>query len=332
MAISNDTLLVTDYLQNASILYKNAGYVADQLFPIIDGLNPTAKVAKYHKGPWFRDSAEPRAPGSAARVAEFKVTSTNLDPINYAIAGYVPDEERRNASLPTSMPINPDIDLLVFLADQLDIKKEIRGSAVLMATDWSGLGAGGATAAAAWGHATAASDTFLADTRTARDTVLANTGLLCNTLFINWPTWSKLQVAPALLALMNPQQLTANSLVTVSSLSGLIGMEVIVGSAVKNSDEETVDDSFTSAYIWGESGSETNGIGFIYYKPPTVGLRTASAGYQYRIAQDNGQGRMSTTWRDDARHSDGYDSQENVDLAAVGTDLGYLWYDTVSTS
>ena len=332
MAISNSNLLVRDYLQNVSIQYRNANYVADQLFPIIDGLNPTNKVGKYHKGPWFRDEAEPRAAGTPARVGEFKVTSENLDPINYAFATTVPEEERANANIPSSMPIDPDIDALQYIAEKLDLKKEIRGSAVLMATDWSGVGAGGADGGGTWGHSTAASDTFLADIRTSRDTILSNTGIMPNTLFISWPTWSKLQVAPALLALMNPQQLNANSLVQLDTLSSLIGMQVIVGSAVKNSDEETIADSFTSAYIWGEADSETNGIGFIYYKPPSVGLRTVSAGYQYRIIQSNGQGRLSTTWRDDARHSDMYDTQENVDIAAVATDVGYLWYDCVSTA
>ena len=332
MAIYNATPLVNEYLQTVSILYKNIEYVAERLFPLIDGLSPTVKVGKYHKGPWFRDEAEPRAPGTPARMGEFKITSTNLIPINYAFGTTVPDEERRNANLPSSMPIDPDIDAIMYINEKLDLKKEIIASAVLMATDWCGNGAGGADGGGTWGHATASSDTFLADMITTTVAIRKKTGFKPNTLFISDPTWEGLRVAPALLALMNPQSLDASALVQISSLSALIGMEIIVGSAVKNSDEETLADSMTGVDIWGESGSEDNGIAFFYYKPPKAGLRVASAGYTYRVAQENGMGRMSTTWRDDAAHSTAYDTQEDVDIAAVGTDLGYLWYDTVATT
>ena len=333
MALTDpNSVLVRDYLQNVSMLYRNAEYVADQIFPIVDGLNPTAKVGKYLKGPWFRDEAEPRAPGTPARVGEFKITSSNLDPVNYAFASTVPDEERRNANIPSSFPLQPDIDALQYIAEKLDIKKEVRASAVLHATAWGGQAAGGVDAEGHWGDATAGNDTFLADIRTARDSIRSNTGILPNTLFLTWEAWSALQVAPALLALMNPQALSANSLVQVNTLSALIGMTIIIGSAVKNTDEETVaDTSFTPVNIWGTSGAETKGVGFIYYKPASVGLRIPSAGYQYRIAQINGQGRMSTTWRDDARHADMYDTQEDTDFSAVGLDLGYMFKDTATT-
>lgn len=331
MLPNTNSMLVRDYLQNASILQRNQGYVADQVFPIIDGLNRTAKVCKYHVGPWFRDDAEPRAPGTPARVVDLKITSANLDPVNYAAACTIADEERQNAAIPSSAPIDPELDAVLYLTEKLDIKKEVRASAVLHAAAWSGQGPGGVDAEGHWGDATAANDTFLADIKTTRDAILANTGMMPNRLLLSYPAWSALQVAPALLALMNPQQLTANSLVTTATLGALIGMEVIVGTAVKNADEETLADNFTSAYIWGTSGSETKGIGFIYYAPTTPGLRSVSAGYQYRIKKANGLGRISTTWRDDARHADMIDMEEEVDITSVVVNAGYLFKDTATT-
>lgn len=334
MAIANPTaLIVRGALQNTSIAYRNAAYVADDVFPIIDGVSKQAKVAKYHKGAWFRDEAEVRAPGTPAVVGEFRVTTANLDPINYAFAAMVTDEERRMAREPGALPIQPDIDAIEFIADKLDIKREIRASALLHATDWSGAGAGGVDAEGHWGDATAASDTFLADIRTGRDTILGNTGILPNSLLLSWPAWSALQVAPALLALMNPTTLNREALVTPAALKSLIGIEnLIIGAAIENTDEETVAGTeFTGVNIWGTTGSETKGIGFLYYKPPRPGLKVPSAGYQYRLKKENGAGRLSTTWRENARHSDMYDSEEDVDIAAVGTDLGYMWKDTATT-
>ncbi|MCK5450263.1 MAG: hypothetical protein KAI70_00705 [Candidatus Omnitrophica bacterium] len=334
MAITNiGSVTVRGASQNVSIMYRNPLYVADKLFPIIDGVLKQSKVAKYVKGPWFRDEAEIRAPMGAAVIGEFRLATENLDPINYAFAAGVSEEELAASKEPGALPYKPEADALELIAEKLDLKREVRTSAVLHATNWGGAGAGGADAEGHWGDGTAANDTFLADIVAGRDSILSNTGMLPNTLFLSWPAWSKLQVAPALLALMNPTGLGASALVQIPTLASLIGVnEIIVGMAVKNTDEETVaDTSFTSVNIWGTTSSETKGVGFLYYKPATPDLKTASAGYQYRLKKENGAGRISTTWAVPARHGVMYDSEEDVDIAAVGIDLGYMWKDTATT-
>jgi len=325
------SIIVRGALQDVSIQYRNLNYIADSVFPLVDGIGRKTKVAKYQKGPWFRDEAEVRAPGSPARVGSFTMATQNLDPINYAFAAEVTDEEREEAVKPGNLPIQPDIDAVEYIADKLDMKREIRTAAIIQASVWSGVSAGGSDAEGNWGHATVGSDTFLADVRTAKDTILSNTGILPNTLLLDWPTWSKISVAPALQALIYPTVLPGASL-TPESVGGLIGLNIIVGAGVKNTDEETIPtDSFTSQWIWGPSANPTKGAGFIYYKPPVVGLKVASAGYQYRLRQSNGGPRLSTQWRENARHADMYDSQEEVDIAAVGLDLGYLYKDCITT-
>jgi hypothetical protein len=327
------SIVVRGALQDVSIQYRNSAYVADQVFPLIDNVYGKAQVAKYVKGAWFRDEAEPRAPGAAARVGHFNVTTQNLDPINYAFATEVTDEERFQATVPGNLPIQPDIDAQEFIADKLDMKREVRAAAVLHAAVWSGVSAGGDDAEGHWGDSTAASDTFLADIRTGRDAILAAAGLLPNSLLLNWTAWSKLQIAPALLAMMFPTTLGAGSLVTPASLAGLIGVSnIIIASAIKNTAQENqADSAFTAVNIWGSSAAD-KGMGFLYYKPATPGLKQASAGYQYRVQNNvSGAGRLITTWRDDARHSDMYDCQEEVDIAAVCLDAGYLWKDTATT-
>jgi hypothetical protein len=333
MTIANPaSLIVRGALQNVSIAYRNLGYVADEVFPIIDGVHKQAKVAKDVKGAWYRDEAQVRAPGGVAPIIEVRITTTNLNPINYAAAAMVTDEERQMAREPGSLPIQPDIDTIELISDKLDLKREIRTAAVIQAASWSAQSAGGVDAEGGWGHGTASSDTFLADIRTGRDTILANTGVLVNSLFLDWPAWSALQVAPALLALMNPRELSADALVTLSALKSLINIEnIIIGAAVKNTDEEVIADTFTSQWIWANASAPTKGMGFLYYKPPRAGLKIPSAGYQYRLKKINGQSRLSTTWRENARHSDMYDTEEDVDIAAVGADLGYLWKDTALT-
>lgn len=326
------SIIVRGALQDVSIAYRNSSYVADQVFPLIDKIGRKVKVAKYQKGAWFRDEAEPRAPGTAARVGDMKVTSVNLDPVNYAFATQVTDEEVQEANKPGNLPIQPDIDAQEYLAEKLDLNREVRASALLHATDWNSVGAGGEDAEGHWGDGTAANDTFLADINKARDKILKSTGILPNKLLLSWPAWSKLQTAPALLALMNPTTLSRNALVTTEALQALIGMQLIIGAAVRTTHEENVnDDTFNPVWIWGTSGSEDKGIGFVYYAPDRPGLKTPSAGYQYRVMQESGSGRLITTWRDDSRHAQMYDCQEEVDIAAVGLDCGYLFKDTSTT-
>ncbi|HUU89247.1 MAG TPA: hypothetical protein VMX17_16045 [Candidatus Glassbacteria bacterium] len=328
------SIIVRGALQDVSIQYKNSMYVADSVFPLIDNVYAKTQVAKYVKGSWFRDEAEPRGPGAAAVVGDFNVTTQNLDPINYAYATTVTDEERQQANVPGNLPIQPDIDAQEFIADKLDMKREVRCAAVLHAAAWSGQSAGGVDAEGHWGDATAASDTFLADIVTARDTILAATGLLPNSLLLSWPAWSKLQMAPALLALMNPQSLSSDALVQPNTLAALIGIEnLIIAASVKNTAQATqAGTEFTGVNIWGTSAAESKGIGFLYYRPTRPGLKQASAGYQYRVMNPlSGSGRLITQWREDARHSDMYDANEEVDISAVCLDAGFLFKDTATT-
>ncbi|GAF99082.1 unnamed protein product, partial [marine sediment metagenome] len=285
-------------------------YIADGVFPIIDGVNKQAKVMKNKKGAWFRDEAEVRAPGSPAVIIESGVGTENLDPVNYAAAGKVTDELRAGANEPGALPIQPDMNALNLIANALDLKREIRVSALVHATDWSGAGAGGVDAEGHWGDSTAASDTFLSDLVTGRDTILSNTGLLPNTLALSYPAWSKLQYAPALLALMYPTSLGPNSIVTLAGLAALALVDTIfVGTAIKNTAEETLVDGLTSEYVWGtDGGTHTKGFGFLYYRPLSLGLDVASAGLQYRLKNSiSGQARLSTSWRIEGEHSDYYD-------------------------
>jgi len=325
-----NSLIVRGALQNVSIAFRNLDFVADELFPIIDGVHKQAKVAKYVKGAWFRDEAQVRAPGGVAPVLEFRMGTENLDPVNFAAATMVTDETRAASNEPGALPIQPDMDAVEFIANALDLKREVRASAILHATNWGGSGAGGADAGGHWGDGTVADDTFLADMKTGRAAIRALTGMLPNSLFLDYPAWDDLQMAPALLALMNPQKIDKQALVTVEALMVLAGVKnIIIGSAIKNTDEETVaDTSFTGVDIWGTTGAETKGVGFLYYKPDRPGLKTPSAGYQYRLKKINGQGRLSTTWRENARHSDMYDTEEDVDIAPVSIDLGYMWKST----
>lgn len=335
MADDRQASVVRGDLQNVSIEYKNDEefMIADDVFPLIDGLDQRTKVTKHSKGPMFRDEAQVRAPGTAAQLIQRAASTDNITPTNYAAAGMVTDEERAEAKRNNGMVLEPDIDAISLIANSLDIKKEVRAAAVVHATDWAGVGAGGEDAGGLWGAATtAANDTFLADIRKARDAVRALTGKILNSAAMTWECWSALQISLALRNIIYPTTITKNALVTKAALEALIGMKIVVAGGIKSTAEETkAQDDFTPVSIWGAPASPAKGACFLYYRPTKPGLRQVSAGYQYRVKQVNGQGRMTTRWYDKPTHTTYYDTQENTEFANVCDDAAYLFIDTALT-
>jgi hypothetical protein len=56
--------IVAGPLQNVSIAFRNEEYIADRVFPILDGADPKAKITVYQKADWFRDEAGIRTAGT----------------------------------------------------------------------------------------------------------------------------------------------------------------------------------------------------------------------------------------------------------------------------
>ena len=334
MPIQNPgAVAVRTVLQEASVAYRNELYVADKIFPIVDGVSSQTKIIKETKGSWFRGEAGPRAPGTAARRSYRHLATSNIDPINNAHGDQVTEEDIRdyNRGLLAS---DPELDAIEFIANQLDLKREIDCAALLHATNWNSVGAGGSDAEGAWGHATAASDTFLTDYETGYETILKNAQVRPNKFFMTEPCWSKLKFAPALLALFTPDKLDSEGRISLNGLADYLGVEeIIVASAVRNDAAQQVDDSaaWTPAWLWGTSGTEDKGVAFLYYAPDRPSKRQPSAGYQYRCKQINGLARYSTRWPEPSNHAWGYDSQEEIDIVAVSLDAGYMWKDTATT-
>ena len=333
MPLSSEILIRKSLIQT-SIMHKNKSFVADKIFPKLDGVDKQAKVLEYLLAPWYRDEAGPRAPGSAAPVSNFGTTSQDFDPINYATGTELTDEYIRDAKISGNLPVEPWNDAMEWMANKLDLKKEIRMAQLLRETNWNSIGAGGEDADGGWGHATAASDTFLADIRKARNLIKTNSGgIEPNKLFLDYYAAEALYYAPALLELIYPVKYTKGMFVGAEQLKILAKVdEVTIGEAVYNTDEETVaDTSSTLVNIYGTSGAETKGVAFLYYAPDVPKKRTPSAGYQYRLKQENGLVRHGSQWRNAKRHLWGMDLEEDTQIKATGLTLGYMFKDTATT-
>jgi len=319
-------IIVAAPLADVSIAYRNKAYIADRVFPIIDRVDPKAKIARYLKGAWFRDEAGIRGPGARAPRGGYPTDYLDIALKEYAFAKEVTDEDRRAASAKGAPPLKPDQDALEFCADKIDLSKERRVAALIKAAQWSGQAAGGEDAEGGW--AASGTNTFLADVFARKETIRAATGVVPNVLIIDNGTYESLKMEATILSRI---QYTQRGIVTADMIAAILELdEVLIGQAIISTAKETkAGTEFTASNVWELNAGK--GMGFLFYRPSSPGLKTPSAGYQARSAYENGAPRRSTTWREPAEHQDVYEVAEETEIVATGADLGFMWKDTLLT-
>jgi hypothetical protein len=317
--------MVAGPLQGISLAYRNKNYIANNVFPIIDRVGPKAKITLYPKGAWFRDEAGIRAPGSRAKRGAIPLSSVAVAFDEYAFAREVTDEDRRDALAAGAPPVQLDQDAVEFCADKIDLRKEKIIRDLIVGTTWAdGNGSGGEDAGGLW--AAGSGNTFLADIRNGVSTVHGKTGMKPNMLLMDLGTFLSLKEESTVL---DKIKYTQRGVLTADLLAALLELDqVLVGDAVYSSAKEVkAATDFTAVKIW--EYNATKGMGFLFYVPPRPGLKVPMAGVQARGAYENNQPRRIMTWREEAEHQDVFEVAEETDLVVTGSDLGYLWKDTL---
>jgi hypothetical protein len=319
-------LLTSIPLQNVSIQYRNKSYIGDRVFPVIDTANPKAKITKYLKGAWFRNEAALRAAGTRAKRGSFPTTEVSVATNEYAFAKEVTDEDRKNAALPNAPALKPETDAIEFCSDKIDLYKEVVIAQNIKDTTWIDGNATGEDAEGLW--AAGGGNTFLADINTGQKAIQAATGLKANILIIDYGTFMGLKSEATIL---DKIKYTQRGVLTIELLAALLELEeVLVGEALVNTAKETkAGTEWSASRIW--EVTATKGMGFLFHRPPSVGLKTPSAGCQVRLLQEGGGVRRLSTWREPGEHQDVYEVAEETDIVVMGSDLGYKWKDTLLT-
>jgi hypothetical protein len=293
---------------------------------MIDNCPPEAKIARYLKGAWFRDEAQMRGPGGEAARGGYPVDFLDVVPKEYAFAKEVPDEDREVANSQGGPPLQPDIDAIQFATDKILMKREILCAALIKATVWSSVAASGEDAEGLWAPA-GATNTFLADVEARKTTIQSATGLMPNCLFMDALTYSAVKVCDSVL---DKIKYTQKGVLTPDLLASILDLEeVVVGPAIYSTAKESkAGTDFTAAQIWANTAGK--GMGFLYYRPSTAGLKVPAAGYIARSGLFPGGVRVQT-WREDSKHQDVYEAAEKIHILATGLDLGFMWKDTYLT-
>lgn len=314
-------------LQNVSLAYRNKNYIGDRVFPILDGVDPKVKIYKILKGSWFRNDAAIRGEGGRAPRSGMRWSPTSIAPAEYSFASEVTDEMRKVSTSKNAPPLQPDQNAIEFCSDKIDLSKEVRIAAAIKAATWADGNATGEDAEGLWAPA-GSTNTFLADITTGRKAIQSTTGYTPNKLIIDFATYEALKLCDQIL---DKIKYTQRGVLTLELLAAICDLEqVLIGEAIVNTAKETkAGTEFTASYVWEVTAGK--GMGFLFYSPPSLGLKVATAGLQARTAYANGQSRQTLTWREPAEHQDVYEVDEETDIVVVGTDLGYKWKDTFLT-
>jgi hypothetical protein len=321
-------LLVSGPLANVTLAYRNRTYIADQVFPIINSPSPDAKIGRYLKSDWFRDEAAVRAPGTKAARGGYKIDSIAISATEYAFAKEVTEEDRQLAMLPNCIPLQPEQDAIEFATMKIDLKKERRVAELVTSASsvWSGL-TGGEAAGGLW--AAGAGNTFIADVEARIDYIQCNTGFRPNVLAMSSNTLASLKLETTVLERI---KYTQRGIISADLIAALFDLDaVLVGGAIYSTSKETkAGTEFTGVRIWERTAAK--GGAFLYYRPPIIGLKTPSAGYQVRVPYPNGLPRSTRTWNEPAENQDVYEVKENTHIVQTGSDLGFFWFDTIATT
>jgi hypothetical protein len=336
------SILVRGALQNISIMYRNSSYIADSIFPLINGLNYQTKVAKYSKLPFFSLGEDLfRSENSIAKRIDFQVSTQNLDPREIAAAGVVSDELFFASNQPGNLPIQPITDTILLISDKIDrFREKLVADTVLGTSDkyqpvWAdgalgGTAPGGGTGA--WALDTTA-NSLLTDIEDAKVTIQQKTGLMPNTLMISRPAFQKIKTKAfavgGVIDRIKYTQTAGPAQITEGLLASLFGLDnVIVGDAIYSTDKENKAGTMTTSnYIWDPAGT---GTAFLFYRPAAAGIKQVSPGYQYRVAYDGATWRRMLSYREEWAHHSVYEVSEWVDIAPVSTDVGYLFKNTIA--
>lgn len=304
-------------MTNVSVLYRNRRYIAELIAPLVKVLHRSDKYYKFDKGDQFRDTAEYRAPGTAATRHGFGLSTDNYSCEEIAEATTLNDKERRNAD----SVLRLETAKTNFVTNKVLLKLErIVASLLCTNTNW---GSNHSTPTNKWSDYDNSDP--IADFETAIDAVEENTGEDVNKIVIPRNAWKKLKHHPQLLERLpstNLKTATVDTLKSILANDNYNNIDILIGSAMYNSAKEGQADVFSP--IWDKDV-------WVGHVAPAPALETPTAMYNFVFPEENtGAIRGIWKWRDENIHSDIFECAMDFDPKVVGSDLGYLLEDVIS--
>lgn len=299
---------VDQLLTNVSIGYSNAGYIADQIFPVVPVDKQSDKYLTYDKSHWFRNEAKIRATGTKSERGGWNYSSDTYFCDRFSYGHEIYDEERDNADNAFQL----DSDAAEFATDKILMQREVAFASGFFTTSVWGTDKTGGTDFTRWSDY--AGSNPLVDVSDWMDTIEASIGREPNRLVMGKQVWSKLKWHPDLIDTI---KYTQRAQMGIELAATLFEVErILVGRAIyTTSPEGTAEASVSYSRIWGKHA-------LLIYVPNTPSLRQPAAGYTFTWQRVPQSLRYIKRMRDEEREADIIEANAYYDHKVTGAAAG----------
>ena len=239
-------------------------FIADKIFPAVPTPKKSDKYYTLTKAVFLRVAETLRAPRTRARRIEFSVSSDSFFCDNHALASDIPLEDLGNAD--TALQLRENTTRLVVG----NLRRAQERRVANLVTSLTNLGSGTTlTGTAKWSDFVNSSP--LSDITTAHAFIKNNTGLVANTMIIDYDTWMVVRRHPQFLDLF---KYTKGGMLKMEELKELMNVaNILVPSAIVENAIEGGTSSITS--IWG------NNV-IVCHVGPVTGLQSQTFGLRFQ--------------------------------------------------
>lgn len=299
-------------LTNVSVAYMQsaADFVSQTVFPTVPVQFQSDKYFKFDSKDFRRNTARPRAPGTASAGGGFDITTDTYSCEVYAMHKDVDDQTRANAD----QAVDIDRSATEFVTQQLLIQKELNWMTDFFATSIWGTDVTGTTDFTQWGDGSSDPEV---DIDTGRAAIKKATGLTPNTLIVGYEVHQALKRHPLV---QERYKYTSPSSITADLLARYLEVDryMVAGASYTSSEEGAATD--TDAFIAGKNA-------LLCYVAPSPGLMTPSAGYTFAWSAFGGSnaGARIKRFRMEDLASDRVEGEFAYDHKVVLTECGYFF-------
>lgn len=258
-------------LTNISVAYiQTAGFVADQVFPIVPVEMQSDLFYKYNRDDFWRDEAKTRAPGSESAGGGFGLSTDSYRCTVEAFHKDVSDQLRANADSVLQL----DRAATEFVTQKLMIRRERRWMSTFFTTgvwgtDMAGAASADSTHVIYW--STSATSTPREDVDAAKNAIVVQSGIVPNTIVLGYKVLNSLRSNAEI---RDQFKYTSAASINTAMLANFwdIG-RVLVSSAVYTTSAEGA--TVATDFIGGNNA-------LVCYSTPAPALMQPTAGYTFQ--------------------------------------------------
>lgn len=296
-------------LSNLSMKFANDrdSYVATK-FPTVPVAHETDEYYIFGRES-FRIPETIRANKGKANRSEYTLSIGAYALNRHSLDDIVTDRERKNAN----KGLNPDVDTMEILTDQILNRMEYDANATIFTTATSFDNTASLTSTLYWSLLTTTTD-VIGDVETATSVILKSCGKKANTLVMGEQTYRYVKNQPNILDRIKYSE---RGIVTPALLSAVFDIkDIMIGSAAYDNVAEGAASNGTT-YIWDKRFAAM-------YLEPNAKLKSPSAVYNLTMPANGEYPYAVKKYRDDAYEGDVIEVNNFSKLVKTGGAAGYL--------